>query len=144
MSFFFSLLPSSCIPCPAHGTCTRGELQCDPLYERKQPFYNIGGILPIADECIHNSLVGKYVAKVEKRIKRQLATQQGQAVCKHLVTHPDTAPQDVPILRVLVKDVLTDVKETVEPYFKPEQVNEIIYIALAGVLEDPKVHYWEM
>ena len=145
VSSWVSLLPSPCIPCPDHGTCVDGELQCDPLYERKTPFYNPYNIFPIADDCIHNSVLGRYVAKVERKIKRQLAVKQGEIACAHLLAHADSATSiPVPTARVLVKDLLTDIKTTVEPYLPADKTEEIMIIALSAVLEDPQVHYWEM
>lgn len=142
-SIFFSQLPSPCIPCPDHGVCIDGELTCDTLYERKTPLYNIGHIFPIGDDCIHNSVLGKYVSKVERKIKNKLALLQGEAACQHLLAHPESA-EPVPIARIAVKTVLADLKAAVEPFVPADKVDEIMVIALTSVLEDPKVHYWEM
>ncbi|RCH93147.1 hypothetical protein CU098_001406, partial [Rhizopus stolonifer] len=141
VSFLFSLLPSPCIPCPDHGVCTEDELICDPLYEKKTPFYNIGHRLPIADDCIHNSVLGKYVAQVERKIKQQLAIKQGELACQHLLAHPDST--DAPVGKVLVKDVLSNIKAFVELHLPQDRIEEIMVIALSAVLEDPKIHYWE-
>lgn len=137
----FSMLPPSCIPCPDHGICTQGELVCDTLYERKTPFYNIGHIFPIADDCIHNSVLGKYVSKVERKIKNYLARRQGEKACEHEIAHPG---QSVPIARTSVKEVLADLKEKMNVNFPADKLDEILVIALSAVLEDPNIHYWEV
>ncbi|CEP12985.1 hypothetical protein [Parasitella parasitica] len=142
---FFSLFPSPCIPCPDHGVCANGELTCDTLYERKTPLYNIGHMFPIADDCIHNSVLGKYVARVERKIKNKLAVHQGESACNHLLAHaddPDIEP--APIVRVSVKDILSDLRQTTQPPLPADKADEIMVIALASVLEDPKIHYWEV
>ncbi|EPB92123.1 hypothetical protein HMPREF1544_00948 [Mucor circinelloides 1006PhL] len=144
-SSIFSLLPSPCIPCPDHGICAGGELTCDTLYERKTPLYNIGHMFPIADDCIHNSVLGKYVARVERKIKNKLAIHQGESACKHLLAHADVESiEPAPIVRVLVKDILSDLKESIQPPLPTDKSDEIMVIALAAVLEDPKIHYWEI
>ncbi|KAI7890420.1 uncharacterized protein EV154DRAFT_252033 [Mucor mucedo] len=140
---FFSLLPSSCIPCPDHGVCKGGELTCDGLYERKTPIYNFRHFLPIADDCVHNSALGKYIAKVERHIKYKLATEQGKATCEHLLAHPDHLPRDVPPTRVAVKDIMDDLNRSIQSHLPADKMEEILVIALSAVLEDPKVHYWE-
>jgi hypothetical protein len=138
-------LPPSCIPCPDHGTCANGELVCDTLYERKTPLYNIGHLLPIGDDCVHNSVLGKYVAKVERKIKNQLAIRQGEVVCKHLLAHPESDDsQPVPIVRVSIKDVLAGLKTNIQAHLPADKIDEILVIALSAVLEDPKIHYWEV
>ncbi|KAL9552524.1 hypothetical protein MBANPS3_003737 [Mucor bainieri] len=144
-SSIFSLLPSPCIPCPDHGICAGGELTCDTLYERKTPLYNIGHMFPIADDCIHNSVLGKYVARVERKIKNKLALRQGEAACGHLLAHADVENMEpAPVVRVLVKDILSDLKESIQPPLPADKSDEIMVIALAAVLEDPKIHYWEV
>ncbi|KAG2202065.1 hypothetical protein INT47_006257 [Mucor saturninus] len=140
---FFSLLPSSCIPCPDHGVCKGGELSCDGLYERKTPIYNFHHLLPIADDCVHNSALGKYIAKVERHIKYKLATEQGKATCEHLLAHPDHLPRDVPPTRIAVKDIMDDLNRSIQSHLPADKMEEILVIALSAVLEDPKVHYWE-
>lgn len=142
---FFAQLPSPCIPCPDHGICVNGELTCDTLYERKTPLYNIGHMLPIADDCIHNSVLGKYVARVERKIKNKLALRQGEAACSHFIAHADNNDAEpAPIVRVSVKDILADLKESIQPPLPADKEDEIMIIALASVLEDPKIHYWEV
>ncbi|KAK4508864.1 uncharacterized protein ATC70_013487 [Mucor velutinosus] len=144
-SSIFSLLPSPCIPCPDHGICAGGVLTCDTLYERKTPLYNIGHMFPIADDCIHNSVLGKYVARVERKIKNKLAMHQGESACRHLLAHADVESMEpAPIVRVLVKDILSDLKESIQPPLPVDKSDEIMVIALAAVLEDPKIHYWEV
>lgn len=137
----FNMLPPSCIPCPDHGICTQGELVCDTLYERKTPFYNIGHILPVADDCIHNSVLGKYVSKVERKIKNYLARRQGERACEHEIAHPG---QPVPVARTSVKEVLADLKDKMNVNLPADKLDEILVIALSAVLEDPKIHYWEV
>jgi hypothetical protein len=88
-------------------------------------------------------VLGKYVSKVERKIKNKLALLQGEAACKHLLTHPES-DEPVPIARIAVKTVLADLKAAVEPFVPADKVDEIMVIALTSVLEDPKVHYWEM
>lgn len=144
-SSIFSLLPSPCIPCPDHGICAGGELTCDTLYERKTPLYNIGHMFPIADDCIHNSVLGKYVARVERKIKNKLAMRQGESACRHLLAHADIDTMEpAPVVRILVKDILSDLKESIQPPLPADRSDEIMVIALAAVLEDPKIHYWEV
>lgn len=140
---FFSLLPSSCIPCPDHGVCKGGELMCDSLYERRTPLYNFHHWLPVGDDCVHNSVLGKYIAKVERHIKHKLATEQGKATCEHLLAHPDQSPGEVPPTRVAVKDIMADLNRSIKSHLPAEKMEEILVIALSAVLEDPKVHYWE-
>lgn len=137
----FNMLPPSCIPCPDHGICTQGELVCDTLYERKTPFYNIGHIFPVADDCIHNSVLGKYVSKVERKIKNYLARRQGERACEHEIAHPG---QPVPVARISVKEVLADLKDKINVNLPADKLDEILVIALSAVLEDPKIHYWEV
>ncbi|KAI8642165.1 Man1-Src1p-C-terminal domain-containing protein [Parasitella parasitica] len=144
-SSFFSLFPSPCIPCPDHGICAGGELTCDTLYERKTPLYNIGHMFPIADDCIHNSVLGKYVARVERKIKHKLAVRQGESACKYFLAHADIEDTEpAPIVRVLVKDILSDLKQNIQPALPADKTDEIMIIALATVLEDPKIRYWEV
>lgn len=138
----FSILPSSCIPCPDHGVCKGGELICDTLYEKKTPIYNLGHVFPIADDCVHNSVLGKYVAKVERHIKQKLATEQGKATCEHLFAHPES-PGEIPPTRVAVKDIIEDLNATIKSHLPAEKMEEILVIALSVVLEDPKIHFWE-
>ena len=139
------MLPSPCIPCPDHGICEGGKLTCDTLYERKTPLYNIGHAFPIADDCIHNSVLGKYVARVERKIKNKLALHQGESSCKHLLAHADVEDMEpAPIVRVLVKDILSDLRDSIQPPLPADKAEEIMVIALAAVLEDPKIHYWEV
>lgn len=140
-SRLFSMLPPSCIPCPDHGICSGGELVCDTLYERKTPFYNIGHVLPIADDCVHNSVLGKYVGSVERKIKKELAIRQGLLACEHEHSHPN---EPVPTARISVVDVLADLKLNMKDNLPKDKIEEILVIALSAVLEDPKVHYWEM
>lgn len=138
----FSILPSSCIPCPDHGICKGGKLVCDTLYERKTPIYNLGHIFPIADDCVHNSVLGKYVGKVERHIKQKLAMEQGKATCEHLIAHPESRGE-IPPTRVAIKDILADLNSSVKSHLPAERMEEILVIALSAVLEDPKIHYWE-
>jgi hypothetical protein len=141
----FLYLPPSCIPCPDHGICSKGQLTCDALYERKTPFYNFGGVFPIADECIHNSVLGKYVNRVERRIKDQLARHQGENACKYLIDHPEMDINDaLPIARLSVKDVLHQLKIDVQNTLPKDKGDEIMMIALTSVLEDTRIHYTEV
>lgn len=116
---------------------------CDTLYEKKTPIYNLGHVFPIADDCVHNSVLGKYVGKVERHIKQKLAAEQGKAMCEHLLAHPDSS-EKIPPIRVAVKDILADLNATVKSHLPKERMQEILVIGLSSVLEDPKVHYWEM
>ncbi|KAI8880103.1 hypothetical protein K501DRAFT_335642 [Backusella circina FSU 941] len=141
----FLHLPPSCIPCPDHGICSKGQLTCDALHERKTPFYNLRGLFPTADECIHNSVLGKYVSRVERRIKDQLARHQGENVCEYLIDHPEMDMDDaLPIARLKVKDVLHQLKIDVQNTLPKDKADEIMMIALTSVLEDPKIHYTEV
>lgn len=74
----------SCIPCPDHGVCSNGQLSCPPLYHVTRPWYNAYGLLPIADECMRDSAIGRAIDSTEKHIKRILARAQGQEVCEQL------------------------------------------------------------
>lgn len=74
----------SCIPCPDHGVCSNGQLGCPPLYHVTRPWYNAYGLLPIADECVRDSAIGRAIDSAEKHIKRILARAQGQEVCEQL------------------------------------------------------------
>lgn len=130
------MLPSSCIPCPDHGVCTEGVLTCETMYQQKTPFYNRWHILPIADECVHNSALGRHVSKVERKIKNYLAAKQGEAYCGEL-------SQDIPLSRIPVKEVMNSLKEYVEKHLPADELDQILLIAFSSVLEDPKVHYWE-
>ncbi|KAI8970302.1 Man1-Src1p-C-terminal domain-containing protein [Mycotypha africana] len=142
-SRIFSILPTPCIPCPDHGHCINGELTCDSMYKRRTPIYNVGGKLPIGDDCIQDSKLGKYVAKVEREIKRQLALRQGEAACEYLMTHPDADDESIPTARIPVNDILSKLRHTVEPFIPLTLLDEILLLALTSVLEDSKVFYWE-
>lgn len=74
----------SCIPCPDHGVCSNGQLQCPPLYHIHRPWYNAHGLLPIADECLRDSAMGRAIDSTEKQIKRILARAQGREVCEQV------------------------------------------------------------
>lgn len=142
------MLPLSCIPCPDHGTCNQGELVCDTLYERKTPFYNVGHMFPIGDDCVHNSVLGKYVSKVERKIKNQLAIRQGEAVCEYLLSHPTVEEEEAtqvepPVARVLVSNILADLKSDIEANLPADKIDEILVIALSSILEDSHIQYWE-
>lgn len=102
-------------------------------------------MFPIADDCIHNSVLGKYVARVERKIKNKLAMRQGESACRHLLAHADIDTMEpAPVVRILVKDILSDLKESIQPPLPADRSDEIMVIALAAVLEDPKIHYWEV
>lgn len=102
-------------------------------------------MFPIADDCIHNSVLGKYVARVERKIKNKLAIHQGESACRHLLAHADVENiEPAPVVRVLVKDILSDLKESIQPPLPADKSDEVMVIALAAVLEDPKIHYWEV
>lgn len=108
----FGFLPSACIPCPDHGTCVDGELACDRLYKRRRPLYNYFGILPVADECILDSAIGKSVAQAEKRIKTVLARKQGKAVCDYLLnSEENTSESSAPMVQIKLSDVLERVQQ---------------------------------
>ncbi|KAI8088132.1 Man1-Src1p-C-terminal domain-containing protein [Thamnidium elegans] len=142
-STLVSMLPSPCIPCPDHGICSNGELECDALYQRKTPLYNIGHIFPIADDCVHNSVLGRYVHKVERKIKNYLAVRQGEAYCNQLMLNPDLNIQDVPMSRIPVKEIMIDLKEHLEEHLPADKLDQILLIGFSTILEDPKIHYWE-
>ncbi|KAI9337104.1 Man1-Src1p-C-terminal domain-containing protein [Pilaira anomala] len=142
-SGLLSILPSSCIPCPDHGICSNGELECDALYERKKPFYNIGNVLPIADECVHNSVLGRHVRRVEKKIKNYLAMRQGEAYCHYLMENPELGEKDIPVTRTSVKEILADLKPHLQEQLPADKMDEILFIAISAVLEDPTIYYWE-
>ncbi|ORY90964.1 Man1-Src1p-C-terminal domain-domain-containing protein [Syncephalastrum racemosum] len=136
-------LPSACIPCPDHGVCEHGELQCQRLYERRRPFYNPFGLLPIADECIQDSAIGKTVAKLEKKIKRELMTEQGNLVCfrtVHGLTQTIGAEQ---IAQIKVEDIVTSIKEHEQFLLPSDTVDEVMAAALMSVLTSPHIFYWE-
>ncbi|GAA5800819.1 hypothetical protein HPULCUR_006258 [Helicostylum pulchrum] len=139
-----SMLPSSCIPCPDHGICSNGELECDALYQRKTPLYNIGHIFPIADDCVHNSVLGRYVHKVERKIKNYLAVRQGEAYCNQLLQNPDLNMQDVLISRTHVEEVMIDLKTHLEDHLPADKLDQILLIAFSTILEDAEIHYWEI
>lgn len=142
-SGLLSILPSSCIPCPDHGICSNGELECDALYERKKPFYNIGNVLPIADECVHNSVLGRHVRRVENKIKNYLAMRQGEAYCHYLMENPELGEKDIPVTRTSVKEILADLKPHLQEQLPADKMDEILFIAISAVLEDPTIYYWE-
>lgn len=103
----FGFLPPACIPCPDHGTCIGGQLTCDRLYKRRHLFYNPSGILPIADECVLDSAIGKSVAQAEKRIKAVLARKQGKAECNYLLNSEESGSESsVPMVQTKLSDVL--------------------------------------
>ncbi|KAI7904462.1 Man1-Src1p-C-terminal domain-containing protein [Cokeromyces recurvatus] len=139
----FSFLPSPCIPCPDHGVCIDGELTCDVMYQRKTPFYNIGHLLPIADDCLHNSVLGRHVAIVERKIKNLLALHQGEMTCDYAVNNFTVDDTETIMARIPVKDILTKIKAKMEQKIKSDKFEEILVLALAAALEDPKIHYWE-
>lgn len=130
------MLPSSCIPCPDHGICTEGVLTCETMYQQKTPFYNRWHILPIADECVHDSVLGRQVSKVEKRIKKYLAEKQGEAYC-------GKSSQEITLSRIPVNEVMDSLKEYVEKHMPADGLDQILLIAFSTVLKDPEVHYWE-
>ena len=114
----FLSLSSSCIPCPDHGTCTNGELRCSGLYKRRRALYNPFGLLPVADECIQDSAIGRAVYRAEKRIKNALAYRQGQHVCDYVLrfgTEEGLA---------MVHTKASDIREVVEERYRT-QVNEL-------------------
>ncbi|KAI9485267.1 MAG: Man1-Src1p-C-terminal domain-containing protein [Benjaminiella poitrasii] len=140
----FSFLPSPCIPCPDHGFCSDGDLTCDVMYQKRTPFYNIGHFLPIADECIHNSVLGKHVATVERKIKKILALRQGEFTCEYPDMVDRTENAKPIIARIPVKEVLADLKAGVQNQIPDDTFQEVLVLALAAALEDPKIHYWEL
>lgn len=136
-------LPSPCIPCPVHGICKNGELICEALYERRTPFYNMGNMLPIADECVHNSVLGRYVGRVERNMKKHLAIHQGNVVCEYLIAHPNDS-EELPVSKIPVKDLITKIHSEEQDRLPQDRIDEIMSLALNAVVEDPHTHVDEV
>ncbi|KAI8881577.1 hypothetical protein K501DRAFT_334653 [Backusella circina FSU 941] len=133
-------IPSPCIPCPAHGICKNGGLICEALYERRTPFYNIGNMFPIADECVHNSVLGRYVARVERSMKKNLATHQGNMVCEYLISHPDYTDA-FPVSKLPVNELIAKIRNEEHDRLPEDRIDEIMLLALTAVIEDPNTHF---
>lgn len=58
-----------CRPCPAHGICKNGELECEKLYRRE------GRI------CVEDSAVSKYATYLEKSMLKVLVEKKGARDC---------------------------------------------------------------
>lgn len=54
------------------------------MYHVHRPWYNAYGLLPIADECMRDSAMGRAIDSTEKQIKRILARAQGKEVCEQV------------------------------------------------------------
>ncbi|KAI9495963.1 Man1-Src1p-C-terminal domain-containing protein [Zychaea mexicana] len=140
----FLSLSSSCIPCPDHGVCTDGELHCAGLYKRRHALYNAFGILPVADECIQDSAIGRAVARAEKRIKSALARRQGQHVCDYV----SRFGTDEGLSMVHTK--ASDIRQVVEDRYMSEskwsrdKLKQVLDSAFTSLAADPKVHHWEI
>ncbi|KAG2217320.1 hypothetical protein INT45_003514 [Circinella minor] len=140
----FLSLSTSCIPCPDHGNCMHGDLHCLGLYKRRHALYNPFGILPVADECIQDSAIGRAVYRAEKRIKNALAYRQGQHVCDYVLRFGT----DEGLAMVHTK--ASDVRQVVEERYRTqskwtkEKLDQVLDSAFISLATDPKIHYWEI
>ncbi|KAI8142178.1 Man1-Src1p-C-terminal domain-containing protein [Fennellomyces sp. T-0311] len=137
-------LSSSCIPCPDHGVCADGALLCPGLYKRRRPLYNAFGLLPVADECIQDSAIGRAVARTEKRIKYILARQQGQHMCDYVGRFGSA--EGLSMIHIKREDIKQAVLERylAESKLSPNMLEQVLHSAFASLASDPKVHYWEI
>ncbi|KAI9270654.1 Man1-Src1p-C-terminal domain-containing protein [Phascolomyces articulosus] len=140
----FLSLSSSCIPCPDHGVCVDGELTCNGLYKRRRALYNPFGLLPVSDECIQDSAIGRAVARAEKRIKSALAYRQGQHACDYITRFGTDEGLS------MVHTKASDIREVVEELYRTqskwsrEQLKQVLDNAFLSLATDPKIHYWEI
>ncbi|CAO3694209.1 unnamed protein product [Rhizopus stolonifer] len=140
---FSSLFPSSCIPCPSRGNCENGILVCKDALVRRRPFYNLGGVLPISDICVHSAETASQIRGLERLIKYILSEKQGQLVYKEYKAHPRSSqlrPQN------LASIVLSDFKEYIQTVIAEgttgPEANEIFSEVLIRTLEDPNIFVW--
>ncbi|RCI02791.1 hypothetical protein CU098_011741, partial [Rhizopus stolonifer] len=140
---FSSLFPSSCIPCPSRGNCEGGILVCRDALVRRRPFYNLGGVLPISDICVHSAETTSQIRGLERLIKYILSEKQGQLVYKEYKAHPRSSqlrPQN------LASIVLSEFKEYIQTVIAEgttgAEANEIFSEVLIRTLEDPNIFVW--
>lgn len=135
----------SCIPCPDHGVCSNGQLGCPPLYHVTRPWYNAYGLLPIADECVRDSAIGRAIDSAEKHIKRILARAQGQEVCEQLRMggHID----DSAVARMngsAIFDALLQIHSANDQEIEMDTFPLVVSNALQQALDDPSIQYSEL
>ncbi|KAI7873915.1 hypothetical protein K492DRAFT_211870 [Lichtheimia hyalospora FSU 10163] len=135
--------PMSCIPCPDHGVCFRGQLECPPLYHVHRPWYNAYGVLPVADKCLRDSAMGREIDAAEKEIKRILARAQGKEVCNQVRMGGHL--NDVAVARLTgteIRDILSRSADDEEKDMDTFQL--IVSNALKQALHDPTIKYAEI
>ncbi|KAI9316434.1 Man1-Src1p-C-terminal domain-containing protein [Dichotomocladium elegans] len=139
----FFALPGLCIPCPDHGVCIDGQLECPAFFSRHHRWYNVGGMLPLADECIRDSATGRIIAKAEKSIKRELARRQGNGVCQHFASTGSS--RNSALVKTKGSDLYKELLTKDFAYVTDAAKMEVIVSeALKSIMDDPRVHYWDL
>lgn len=78
-------LSPTCMPCPAHGTCTDGELvTCELDYVRQPSLLSVAGLFPVGDHCAPDTEKLVKVAVQAKRVHQHLRKYRGLVECGHV------------------------------------------------------------
>lgn len=85
-----SLSGTDCIPCPEHGYCESGQLNCAVGYER------------VGRHCVRDKRVEARVQKLAGRVKGFVCAQRGLALCGYNASEAVT--------RASVMDLLSEGK----------------------------------
>ncbi|ORE01567.1 hypothetical protein BCV72DRAFT_245834 [Rhizopus microsporus var. microsporus] len=143
-SLYYSYFPSTCIPCPQNGICVNGKLNCEPIYVRQRPLYNPGGLLPIADKCVHTADMIRQINKAMKHMEQSLTTAQGNLIYneyKRNLRHQEL-PQN--IAAFYQSDFLDEMKKYINnDELTTTEVYGILNLALKKLTGHPTVYVWE-
>ncbi|KAI8975015.1 Man1-Src1p-C-terminal domain-containing protein [Pilobolus umbonatus] len=137
---FQSLLPAQCIPCPEHATCIDGEMHCDKFFNRKPSLYSFNHTLPISDYCAYDTTYSDQVDRMERKIRKSLATLQGNYNCRQY-------QQDTTFDLRTGYTVQTSLESIRNEYIdKSEYMPDIEFIvdaAITALMKDPRVRVEE-
>ncbi|RCH85490.1 hypothetical protein CU097_007349 [Rhizopus azygosporus] len=143
-SLYYSHFPSTCIPCPQNGICVSGKLTCESIYVRQRPLYNPGGLLPIADKCVHTADMIKQINKVVKHMKQTLTTAQGNLIYNEYKRNPRHQELPQNIAAFYQSDFLDEMKTYVNSdELTTTEVYGILNLALKKLSGHSTIYVWE-
>ncbi|CEG81209.1 hypothetical protein RMATCC62417_15435 [Rhizopus microsporus] len=143
-SLYYSYFLSTCIPCPQNGICVSGKLTCESIYVRQRPLYNPGGLLPIADKCVHTADMIKQINKVVKHMKQTLTTAQGNLIYNEYKRNPRHQELPQNIAAFYQSDFLDEMKTYVNNNeLTTTEVYGILNLALKKLSDHSTIYVWE-